>query len=88
MARSRGHYKEVIREKVLSVRLKEEEFLRLRVNALSARKPISAMVRDRLGGLIEAAPVEATTAAAGTTAAVTPAVESTPVETAVVPQAG
>jgi hypothetical protein len=44
------------------------------------------MVRDRLGGLIEAAPAEVTTAAAAEIAVAAPAVESTPVATAVAPQ--
>jgi hypothetical protein len=101
MSKRRGHYKDVIREKVLSVRLMEEEFLRLRVHALRNKKSVSMMVRDRLAGLIVgvpstaaaaavAAPTGALTEDAGTAiptqAAVAPAVESTPVATAVAPQ--
>ena len=52
MARRKGRYKEVIKEKVVSIRLNEEEFLRLRVDALRGRSSVSQIIRARIADLI------------------------------------
>lgn len=52
MARRKGGYKEVIREKVVSLRLNEEEFLRLKANGLRDRASISRLIRERIADLI------------------------------------
>ena len=52
MKRRGRHYKEVIRSKVLSLRLTDEEFLRLKANALRDRTSVSRMVRDRMTELV------------------------------------
>lgn len=62
--RKRG-YKEVIRGKVISVRLNEQEFYTLKAKGLQARRSLSALFRARIADLIGAT-------TAGTDAAVTP----------------
>ena len=52
MATKRHSYKEVIRKKIVSIRLTEEEFLRLRVGGLRTKRSVSALLRDRMTDLI------------------------------------
>ena len=62
MRKTERHYKEVIRDKVISIRLNEEEFLRLKANALRDRTSVSKMVRDRMMALIGGTPASGMTA--------------------------
>ena len=67
MKKQERHYKEVIRSKVLSFRLSDEEFLRLKANSLQARTSMSRLTRDRVAELISGTPLsEMTTREAGT----------------------
>jgi len=52
MKRRGRHYKEVIRSRVISLRLNDEEFLRLKANALRDRTSMSRMVRARMTDLV------------------------------------
>lgn len=63
MRKTERHYKEVIRNKVISIRLNEEEFLRLKANALRDRTSVSKLVRDRMTALIDGMTAGATVAA-------------------------
>ena len=63
MRKTERHYKEVIRNKVISIRLNEEEFLRLKANALRDRTSVSKLVRDRMTVLIDGMTAGATVAA-------------------------
>ena len=63
MKKRERHYKEVIRSKVLSLRLTDEEFLRLKANALRDRMSVSKMVRNGVTELIKGTPAVAAVAA-------------------------
>jgi ribosomal protein L28 len=63
MRTTRRHYKDVIKDKVISLRLNEEEFLRLKANALRDRTSVSKMVRERMTELIDGTPAGVATAA-------------------------
>lgn len=62
MATKRHGYKEIIRAKIVSLRLSEEEFLRLRVSGLQSKRTVSALLRERVADLIG---IEAVTGTAG-----------------------
>lgn len=76
MRKRSGGYKEVIRGRIVSMRLTEEEFLRLKANALRDRTSVSRMARDRLADLIDGAPARAMQAEAVAAAEVPAAVEA------------
>lgn len=65
MRKTERHYKEVIKDKVISIRLNEEEFLRLKANALRGRTSASKLVRDRLTELIDGMTTGAAVSPAG-----------------------
>ena len=50
--RTRGRYKEIIRDRVVTLRLNAEELHRLKANALRAGKPASRLIRERMADLI------------------------------------
>lgn len=52
MATKRHGYKAVIRGKIVSMRLNEEEYLRLRAGGLRAKRSVSAILRERVADLI------------------------------------
>lgn len=59
MRTTKRHYKAVIKDKVISLRLNEEEFLRLKANGLRERKPVSRLLRARVADLLDGTPATA-----------------------------
>ncbi len=59
MRRTRRHYKDVIRTRVVSMRLNEQEFHLLKASGLRERKPMSKLLRARMSDLIEGMPARA-----------------------------
>lgn len=57
MRRASRHYKDVIRTRVVSLRLNEQEFHLLKASGLRERKPMSKLLRARMADLIEGMPV-------------------------------
>jgi hypothetical protein len=67
--RRKGHYKEVVRGTMISLRLTQEESLRLKMGALRERTSVSRLMRRGVAGLIAGTPsAEATLAATAVTA--------------------
>lgn len=54
MQRKPRRYKDVIRDKVVSIRLSDEEFLRLKANALRDKTSMSRMLRERITEITQA----------------------------------
>ena len=52
MKAKKRRYKDVVRERVVSVRLSEAEFFRLKASGLGSRRSMSALLRARMADLI------------------------------------
>ena len=53
MGKKKRRYKEVIRDRIVSLRMNEQEFFRLKANALRDRTSVSRLVRDRVTELTQ-----------------------------------